>query len=181
LDNKSIIQAIAATMPHDVIVCTDSGGGNAAYPYCQNSAPNSWLSLTGGAIGQGGPCATGAALACPDRPVLALLGDGGAAYTIQCLWTQAREQQNVTTVIFANNSYNILNVEYARLGVTNPGDIANSLFDIGNPNIDWVDLARGFGVPGAKANTAEEFSSLLKNSYETPGPFLIQANAELQR
>jgi acetolactate synthase-1/2/3 large subunit len=181
LDNKSIIQAIAATMPDDVIVCTDSGGGNAAYPYCQNSAPNSWLSLTGGAIGQGGPCATGAALACPDRPVLALLGDGGAAYTIQCLWTQAREQQNVTTVIFANNSYNILNVEYARLGVTNPGDIANSLFDIGNPNIDWVDLAQGFGVPGAKANTAEEFSSLLEKSYETPGPFLIQANAELQR
>jgi acetolactate synthase-1/2/3 large subunit len=181
LDNKSIIQAIAATMPDNVIVCTDSGGGNAAYPYCQNSAPNSWLSLTGGAIGQGGPCATGAALACPDQPVLALLGDGGAAYTIQCLWTQAREQQNVTTVIFANNSYNILNVEYARLGVTNPGDIANSLFDIGNPNIDWVDLARGFGVPGAKANSAEEFSTLLEKSYETPGPFLIQANAELQR
>ena len=177
LDNKSTVQAIAATMPEDVIVCTDSGGGNAAYPFCQNTAPNSWLSLTGGAIGQGGPCATGAALACPDRPVLALLGDGGAAYTIQCLWTQAREQQNVTTVIFANNSYNILNVEYARLGVENPGDIANSLFDIGNPDIDWVDLAKGFGVPGAKAQSADDFCTLLEKSYATPGPFLIQAGS----
>lgn len=181
LDTKSIIQAIAATMPEEVIVCTDSGGGNAAYPFCQNSAPNSWLSLTGGAIGQGGPCATGAALACPDRPVLALLGDGGAAYTNQALWTQAREQLNVTTVIFANNSYNILNVEYARLGVENVGEVAASLFDIGNPEIDWVAMAKGFGVPGARADTAEELCKLLENSYKTPGPFLIQASGEMQR
>lgn len=181
LGNKSIIQAVASTMPEDVIVCTDSGGGNAAYPYCQNTARNSWLSLTGGAIGQGGPCATGAALACPDQPVLALLGDGGAAYTNQCFWTQAREGLNVTTVIFANRSYNILNVEYARLGVSNPGKIASSLFDIGNPAINWVDMARSFGVPGAEANTAEELTRLLEQSYETPGPFLIQANGELQR
>ena len=109
--------------------------------------------------------------------MLALLGDGGAAYTIQCLWTQAREQQNVTTVIFANNSYNILNVEYARLGVENPGDIANSLFDIGNPEIDWVDLAKGFGVPGAKAQSADDLCTLLEKSYATPGPFLIQAGS----
>ncbi len=181
LDTKSIIQAIAATMPEEVIVCTDSGGGNAAYPFCQNSAPNSWLSLTGGAIGQGGPCATGAALACPDRPVLALLGDGGAAYTNQALWTQAREQLNVTTVIFANNSYNILNVEYARLGVKDVGEIAASLFDIGNPEIDWVAMAKGFGVPGARADSAEELCKLLENSYQTPGPFLIQASGEMQR
>ena len=181
LNNKTIIQAIAATMPEEVIVCTDSGGGNAAYPYCQNTARNSWLSLTGGAIGQGGPVATGAALACPDRPVLALLGDGGAAYTNQCLWTQAREQLNVTTVIFANNSYNILNVEYGRLGVTDVGEVAASLFDIGNPPIDWVAMAKGFGVPGANANNAEELSSLLEKSYATPGPFLIQANGEMKR
>lgn len=181
LNNKTIIQAIASTMPEDVIVCTDSGGGNAAYPYCQNSARNSWLSLTGGAIGQGGPCATGAALACPDRPVLALLGDGGAAYTNQCFWTQAREGLNVTTVIFANHSYNILNVEYGRLGVTEVGKIAASLFDIGNPKINWVDMAKSFGVPGAQANTAEELSKLLEQSFRTPGPFLIQANGQIQR
>jgi acetolactate synthase-1/2/3 large subunit len=181
LDTKSIIQSVAATMPENLIVATDSGGGNAAYPYCQNSAPNTWLSLTGGAIGQGGPCATGAALACPDRQVLAMLGDGGAAYTNQSFWTQAREGLNVTTVIFANRSYNILNVEYARLGVTEVGDIAASLFDIGNPSLNWVDMARGFGVPGATADTAEELSTLLEKSYETPGPFVIQANAEMQR
>jgi acetolactate synthase-1/2/3 large subunit len=142
---------------------------------------NSWLSLTGGAIGQGGPCATGAALACPDRPVLALLGDGGAAYTNQSFWTQAREGLNVTTVIFANNSYNILNVEYGRLGVADVGDIAASLFDIGNPKIDLVSMAKGFGVPGATANSADELVRLLEASFATPGPFLIQANGELQR
>lgn len=181
LSNKTIIQAVASTMPEDLIVCTDSGGGNAAYPFCQNSAKNSWLSLTGGAIGQGGPCSTGAALACPDRPVLAMLGDGGAAYTNQSFWTQAREGLNVTTVIFANHSYNILNVEYARLGVKEIGDIAASLFDIGNPKINWVDMARSFGVPGASANTAEELTQLLEQSYRTPGPFLIQANGQFQR
>jgi acetolactate synthase-1/2/3 large subunit len=168
-------------MPDDVIVCTDSGGGNAAFPYCQNTARNSWLTLTGGAIGQGGPCATGAALACPDRPVLALLGDGGAAYTIQYLWTLAREGLNVTSVIFANNSYNILNVEYARLGVENPGDIARSLFDIGNPEIDWVAIAKGFGVPAARADSADELCKLLEDSYREPGPFLIQASGQIQR
>ena len=181
LNTKTIIQSVAATMPEDLIVATDSGGGNAAYPFCQNSASNSWLSLTGGAIGQGGPVATGAALACPDRQVLAMLGDGGAAYTNQAFWTQAREGLNVTTVIFANHSYNILNVEYGRLGVTEVGEIAASLFDIGNPRINWVEMANSFGVPGAQADTAEELCSLLEKSYETPGPFLIQANGGLQR
>ncbi len=181
LNTKTIIQSVAATMPEDVIVCTDSGGGNAAYPFCQNTAPNSWLSLTGGAIGQGGPCSTGAALACPDRPVLAMLGDGGAAYTNQSFWTQAREGLNVTTVIFANHSYNILNVEYGRLGVTEVGDIAASLFDIGNPRMDWVKMAESFGVPGAQADTAEQLCELLEQGYSSPGPFLIQANGEMQR
>ena len=177
LDGTAAIQAISATLPEHVIVCTDSGAGNAAYGCCQNTAPNSWLSLTGGAIGQGGPVATGAALACPERPVLALLGDGGAAYTIQCLWTQAREELNVTTVIFANHSYKILNAEYARLGVEKMGEVAASLFDLGNPQLDWVSLAKGFGVPGARAETAEEFCKLLRHSYRTPGPFLIQVNS----
>ena len=157
-------------------MATDSGGGNAAYPISQQAAPHSWLSLTGGSIGQGGPAATGAALACPDRPVLALLGDGGAGYTLQCFWTQARENLNVTTVIYANRKYNILNVEYARLGVTDVGAVAASLFDIGNPELDWVAIARGMGVPGAVANTAEELCELLERSYAEPGPFLIQAN-----
>ncbi len=181
LSNKTIIQSFAATMPEELIVCTDSGGGNAAYPLCQSTVPHSWLSLTGGAIGQGGPAATGAALACRNRQVVSLLGDGGAAYTIQCLWTQARENLDVTTVIFANNSYNILNVEYGRLGVTEVGEIAASLFDISNPTIGWIDIARSMGVPGAVANSSEDLCKLLEQSYSTPGPFLIQANGELQR
>jgi acetolactate synthase-1/2/3 large subunit len=181
LNTKTIIQSLAATLPENVIVCTDSGGGNAAYPFCQNTSQNNWLSLTGGAIGQGGPCSVGAALACPDQRVLAMLGDGGAAYTIQALWTQARENLDVTTVIFANNSYNILDVEYGRLGVTDVGNIAASLFDIGNPAIDWVSLAKGFGVPGGKADTGEELCALLEQSYGTPGPFIIQANGEIKR
>ncbi|MCB1664719.1 MAG: acetolactate synthase large subunit [Pseudomonadales bacterium] len=175
LNTRSITQAIAACLPEGAIVATDSGGGNAAYPICQQAAPHTWLSLTGGSIGQGGPVATGAALACPDRPVLALLGDGGAAYTIQCLWTQARENLNVTTVIYANRQYNILNAEYARLGITDPGPAATSLFDISNPEIDWVAMAGSFGVPGAKASSAEELCRLLERSVREPGPFLIQA------
>lgn len=175
MNTRNIIQAIAATLPENVIVATDSGLGNATHPVCQTSAPHSWLSLTGGSIGQGSPVATGAALARPQQRVLALLGDGGAAYTIQSLWTQAREQLNVTTVIFANRKYNILNVEYERLGVTDAGPIAASLFDIGNPDIDWAMLAKSMGVPSATARDATELAALLKRSYDEPGPFLIQA------
>jgi len=175
MNTRNMIQAIAATLPEHVIVATDSGLGNAAQPACQTAAPHTWLSLTGGSIGQGSPVATGAALACTQRRVLALLGDGGAAYTIQSLWTQAREQLNVTTVIFANRKYNILNIEYGRLGVTEVGPIAASLFDIGNPDIDWAMMANSMGVPSATARTAEELCSLLTRSYQQPGPFLIQA------
>jgi acetolactate synthase I/II/III large subunit len=175
MNARNMLQAIAATLPEHAIVATDSGAGNAAQPICQTAAPHSWLSLTGGSIGQGSPVATGAALACPDRRVVALLGDGGAAYTIQSLWTQAREQLNVTTVIFANRKYNILNIEYARLGVSDVGPIAASLFDIGNPDIDWAMLSRSMGVPSATARTADEFTELLQRSYAMPGPFLIQA------
>jgi acetolactate synthase I/II/III large subunit len=175
LNPRNMTQAIMATLPEHAIVATDSGAGNGMHTAAQTSSPHSWLSLTGGSIGQGSPVATGAALACPDRRVLALLGDGGAAYTIQSLWTQAREQLNVTTVIFANRKYNILNIEYARLGVTEVGPIAASLFDIGNPDIDWAMMANSMGVPSATASTAEELARLLSRSYQERGPFLIQA------
>lgn len=174
MNTRGMLQAIAATLPENAIVATDSGAGNAAFPVCQTAAPSSWLSLTGGAIGQGSPVATGAALACPDRRVVALLGDGGAAYTIQSLWTQAREQLDVTTVIFANRRYNILNVEYGRLGVTETGPIAASLFDISNPDINWATLATSFGVPSATATTLDELSELLTRSYREKGPSLIE-------
>ena len=145
-------------------------------PVMQGAVRNSWLNITGGAIGQGGPVATGAAVACPDRQVLALLGDGGAMYTIQCLWTQARESTKVVTVIFANRAYNILEVEYRRLGINDIGKTAASLFDLSGPNIDWVGLAASMGVPGARASTCDAFVLALQRGFESDGPYLIQAD-----
>jgi acetolactate synthase-1/2/3 large subunit len=167
---------LAALAPEHCIVAVDSGGGGAAYPVLQRAVPHTWLNLTGGSIGQGGPVATGAAIACPDRRVLALLGDGGSVYTIQCLWTQARERLDVTTVIFANRSYNILDVEYRRLGINEVGARAASLFDLSRPEIDFVALARGFGVPGARVATCEAFAGALREALATHGPFLVQVD-----
>ena len=165
---------MAALAPDDCIVSGDSGPGAAAHPVMQQSVRHSWLNLTGGAIGQGGPAATGAAVACPDRQVFALLGDGGAAYTIQCLWTQARENLDVVTVIFSNRSYGILDIEYRRLGINDVGATAASLFDLSNPDIDWVQLAGSMGVPGVHADTSEELAAALTRGINEPGPYLIE-------
>ena len=170
----SFCTALAALAPEHCIVSGDSGPGAAAYPALQAAVRHTWLNLTGGAIGQGGPAATGAAVACPDRQVFALLGDGGAAYTIQCLWTQARENLDVVTVIFSNRSYGILDIEYRRLGINDIGATAASLFDLSNPDIDWVQLAGSMGVPGAHANTNEELGAALTRGIAEPGPFLIE-------
>ena len=175
LDTGGVAQALAALIPDQSIISVDSGGGGAAYPVLQQAVRHTWLNLTGGSIGQGGPAAVGAAIACPDRPVFALLGDGGAGYTIQYLWTAARENLNIVTVIFSNRSYDILDVEYHRLGVNSVGDKAASLFDLRNPDIDWVSLARGYGVAGARAVTAEEFVQALHEGMNTAGPYLIEA------
>jgi acetolactate synthase I/II/III large subunit len=176
LSAAHVARILAALAPEPCIVATDSGGGGAAYPLMQRAVRHSWLNLTGGAIGQGGPAATGAALACPDRQVFALLGDGGAMYTIQCLWTQAREHARVVTVIYSNRSYNILEVEYRRLGINDIGATAASLFDLSAPVIDWVGLAASMGVPGARASTCEDFAAALQRGIESDGPFLIQAD-----
>ncbi len=175
LTTAGVAQALAALIPDQSIVSVDSGGGGAAYPVLQSAVRHSWLNLTGGSIGQGGPAAVGAAIACPDRPVFALLGDGGAGYTVQYLWTAAREKLNIVTVIFSNRSYDILDVEYKRLGVNTVGPKAASLFDLSNPDIDWVALAKGYGVPGSKAATAEDFNQALEEGMRTEGPYLIEA------
>jgi len=175
LTTAGVAQAMAAMIPDQSIVTLDSGGGGAAYPVLQQSVRHTWLNLTGGSIGQGGPAAVGAAVACPQRPVFALLGDGGAGYTLQYLWTAAREQLNIVSVIFANRSYNILDTEYRRLGVNKVGERAASLFDLSNPDIDWVSLANGYGVPGQQADTAEAFVLALDEAMRTPGPYLIEA------
>ncbi|NOX50539.1 MAG: acetolactate synthase large subunit [Gammaproteobacteria bacterium] len=175
LTTSKIGQALAAMIPDQSIVAVDSGGGGAAYATLQQSVRHTWLNLTGGSIGQGGPVSVGAAVACPERPVFALLGDGGAGYTIQYLWTAARENLNIVTVIFSNSSYNILDVEYHRLGVNSVGEKAASLFDLSNPEIDWVSLATGYGVPAARAVTADEFVLALQEGMKVDGPFLIEA------
>ena len=133
------------------------------------------LNLTGGSIGDGGPVAVGAALACPDRTVLALLGDGGAMYTLQYLWTAARENLNIKSVVFSNRQYNILEVEYLRMGVNQVGDRAAALFDLNRPALDWVALANGQGVPGKKATTSEEFTAALEEALAHDGPYMIEA------
>ena len=175
LSRSSIAALLAARAPQGCIVASDSGGGGAAFPPMQRCVRHSWLNLTGGSIGDGGPVAVGAAIACPERPVFALIGDGGAMYTIQYLWTAAREGLNVVTVIYSNRQYNILEVEYRRMGVNDIGATAASLFDLSNPEIDWVGLAAAQGVPGSRAATCDEFDAALGRALAEDGPYLIEA------
>ena len=130
--------------------------------------------MTGGGIGWGLPAATGAAVACPDRPVLALQGDGGGMYTLQALWTQAREALNVTNVIFSNRKYQILQMELMRAGINKPGEKARALTDLIDPELDWRQLAGGMGVPASRPESAEAFHSELQKAFNEPGPHLIE-------
>ena len=132
------------------------------------------LTLTGGAIGQGLPNAVGAAIACPDRPVLALVGDGSAMYTIQALWTMARENLNVTTVIFNNAAYSILNVELERVGAEGAGDKARAQLDISRPVTHYAQLARSLGVHGTRVSTTDALLKALDYAWSMPGPHLIE-------
>ena len=133
------------------------------------------LTLTGGAIGQGLPNAVGAAIACPDRPVIALVGDGTAMYTLQALWTLARERLDVTTIVFNNASYSVLNVELERVGADTVGPKARSQLDLHGPRLDFCRMAQGMGVHAARATSAEEFCQALEYALAQPGPHLIEA------
>ena len=175
LNARGIAATLAAWMPHDAIVAVDSGGGGAAFPVLQRCVRHTWLNLAGGAIGQGGPVAVGAAAACPERQTVALLGDGGAMYTNQFLWTAAREGLDLIAVIFANRRYDILEVEYRRLGVNAVGERAARLFDLSRPTLDWVALAQAQGVTAARAATCEEFDAAFGAALSAGGPHLIEA------
>ncbi|WP_374532357.1 thiamine pyrophosphate-dependent enzyme, partial [Phenylobacterium sp.] len=168
--------SIARHLPEGAIICDDSvtSGGGIAVP-CSTARPHDVLALTGGAIGIGGPLAVGAATAAPDRKVLSLNGDGSAMYTVQSLWTMARENQDVTVVVFANHSYRILNIEMGRTGSGNPGPSASKLLDLGDPKIDWVSLAKGLGVPAVRCETAEAFDAAFAKAMAEPGPKFIEA------
>jgi acetolactate synthase-1/2/3 large subunit len=177
IDRNTISPAIAATLPENVVISDESGmSGGPIFYHTMTGPAHTSMYLTGGGIGYGMPCATGAAVACPDRPVLSLQADGSGMYTVQALWTQAREQLNVTTVLFSNKKYQILQVELERAGIKQPGPIATSLTELSNPDIGWASIARGFGVPAAEPTTAEEFVRELEKAYAEPGPHMIVLN-----
>lgn len=172
----SLGAALGALQPDGAIVVDEAATSGAGYgPSSVGCPPHTVLGLTGGAIGQGLPCATGAAIACPDRPVIALQADGSGMYTVQSLWTQAREGLNVVTVVCANREYRILRLELGRAGIAEPGPAARALTDLGNPVLDWVALAKGQGVPGERAQTADELVSALGRGFAESGPYLIEA------
>jgi acetolactate synthase-1/2/3 large subunit len=176
LTGQRAAEVIGALLPEDAIVCDEANTSGLALPAATAGAPpHDWLTLTGGAIGQGLPLAAGAALACPERPVLALEADGSAMYTISALWTHAREQLDITTVIFSNRSYAILNMELERTGAPAAGQTARSLLDLSRPGLDFTALAEGMGVPASRAETAAEFAAQLARALAEPGPHLIEA------
>jgi acetolactate synthase-1/2/3 large subunit len=167
---------LALLQPEGAVIMDEGATSGLPYYMAGASAPaHDYLALTGGAIGQGLPCATGAAVACPDRKVVALQADGSGMYTLQSLWTQAREGLDVTTIICANRSYRILQLELGRAGVAEPGPAARSLTDLSRPVLDWVALATGMGVPASRATTSEEFWTQLEGAFREPGPRLIEA------
>jgi len=176
LNPASIAQALGALLPDHAILVNEAATSGFALPaMTAQAAPHDWLDLTGGAIGMGLPAALGAAVACPDQRVVALQADGSAMYTIQSLWTMARENLDVTIILFANRKYAILQVEFMRVGAENPGPKAMSMLDLSRPDLDFVALARGMGVPAVRATDAASFSEALAGSFATPGPFLIEA------
>ncbi|MBL8345793.1 MAG: acetolactate synthase large subunit [Rubrivivax sp.] len=176
LTAAAVAQAVVALLPEQAIVCDESvSSGREFFPMSWHAAPHDYLQITGGAIGIGIPLATGAAVAAPGRKVVTLQADGSAMYTLQGLWTQARERLDVVTVIFSNRRYAILHGEYVQTGAGVPGANARRLFDIEDPALDWVALARGMGVAAERAETAERFNAVLAAALKQGGPFLIEA------
>jgi acetolactate synthase-1/2/3 large subunit len=175
LTAENVWISLAALMPENSVISDEAvSSGRNADDWMAGAPPHDWLSLMGGAIGQGMPVASGAAVACPDRKVFSMQADGSAMYTLQSLWTQAHENLDIVTVLFANHSYKILMGELKRVGVAWACPKAENLFDLDNPRIDWVKLATGMGVHAERATTAEEFNGHLKEAIQTHGPHLIE-------
>jgi len=173
---EKVFKAIGHLLPDRAIIVDEAQTSGVMLPLMTAGAPrHDVLALTGGAIGQGLPCAVGAAVACLDRPVLALVGDGSAMYTIQALWTTAREKLNVVAGILNNRAYSILNVELQRVGAAEAGPKAGDQLDLRKPALDFVQMGNGMGVPSVRATTTAEFVTALERAFATPGPHLIDA------
>jgi acetolactate synthase-1/2/3 large subunit len=176
LKPDSLSAVVASLIPDHAIVMDESNTSMGPFlTLSQSAAPHTLLCQPGGAIGLGPPCATGAAVASPERRVINLQADGSAMYTLQSLWTQAREQLNVTTIICNNRSYRILGIELMRAGVKELGAQAQRLIGLTEPALDWVSLANGMGVAGARVDTAEDLATALERALAEPGPRLIEA------
>ena len=167
---------IAALIPENAIVVDESVSSGRGFDVpTRGSAPHSWLNIMGGAIGFGLPGAVGAAIGAPERPVIVLEGDGSGMYTLQALWTMARESLNVKVVVMANRGYNILQGELKNVGAGTPGVNARAMLTIDSPALDWVHLAKGMGVPGERAESLQELAVAFRRALATPGPVLIEA------
>jgi acetolactate synthase-1/2/3 large subunit len=176
LTPAAIGQSLTLLMPENAIVSDEAATcGLAIFPATEQAPPHDWLMLTGGAIGQGLPLSLGASVACPGRKVIALQADGSALYTVQALWSMARENTDVTVVIMNNSSYAILNIELARVGAGQPTPKTLSMFDLSRPDIDWVRLAESLGVPAVRAVSAEEFHARFAEAMTMAGPRVIEA------
>jgi acetolactate synthase-1/2/3 large subunit len=176
LTAETVCATLGALLPEGAIV-SDEGNTSGLYAagLTAGAPPHDWLCLTGGAIGQGLPVALGAAVACPDRRVVALESDGSGLYTFQALWTMARDGLDVTTILLNNSSYAVLNMELSRVGAEAGGAKARDMLDLARPDMDFTALARGLGVPATRATTAEEFVDQLGRSLATPGPSVVEA------
>ena len=170
-----LASVVGALLPENVIVVDESmTSGRGMMHTSKGAPPHDWLGNTGGSIGIALPLAVGAAVACPDRKVFCLTADGSGMYTLQALWTMAREGLNVTTVVFANRSYAVLKREFSYLGVGEPGPRAMEMFEIGRPDLDWVQLAKGMGVSAERVTSLEGFAKALRRGFEGEGPSLIE-------
>ncbi|KQS57035.1 decarboxylase [Geodermatophilus sp. Leaf369] len=176
LDPQVLAAVVGAVLPERTIVVDESlTSGFGLFPATAGAPRHDVLSLTGGAIGDGLPMAVGAAVACPDRPVLAVQADGSAMYTLQALWTMAREQLDVTVLVCDNGAYAILAGELESVGATAGGERAGRLLDLGSPALDFVSLAAGMGVPGVRVTTGPELAEALRHAFAEPGPHLVDA------
>jgi acetolactate synthase-1/2/3 large subunit len=176
LTPDAIGRVLAGLMPEGSILSEEMvSSREAVLGHLSSGTAYDLLPVTGGAIGQGLPVAVGAALACPDRKVIALEADGSGMYTLQSLWTMAREQLDVVTIILANHRYRILDIEIRRTGAREIGKVANDMIDIGRPDLNWVKLAEGLGVPATRATTADEFIAQFRAAVNQAGPTLIEA------
>jgi acetolactate synthase I/II/III large subunit len=176
LSGENIMRVVAAELPEAAIIADESiSAGFPYYGLTSSSAPHDYLNLTGGAIGSMMAVSTGAAVACPDRKIVTLQGDGSAMYILQSLWTQARERLDIVTVIFANRAYKILGNELKRVGASGEASRAMSMLDLSDPTLDWVKLAEGMGVEAVRCESLRAFKEAFVSAMSTPGPRLIEA------